>query len=118
MLLSASLTERHARTLLRIPSPQRIRGIQTVIAHRWNVADTEAYVDKLLTEPPALSDPAPENPHSNRLMLNRDVRLFCNSVNNALDIMRRAGVDAQATRRDTEDATEIWIRIPKTECFT
>ena len=118
MLLTASLTERHARTLLRIPPPDRIRVIETVIRRRWNVADTEAYVDKLLLEPPAPPDPVPENPHSNRLMLNRDVRLFCNSVNNALDIMRRAGVDAQTTRRDTEDATEIWIRIPKTECFT
>ena len=35
-----------------------------------------------------------------------------------LDLLRRAGVDAQTTRRETEEATEIWIRIPKKDCFT
>ncbi|MBQ4042657.1 MAG: ParB/RepB/Spo0J family partition protein [Clostridia bacterium] len=116
-ILSAPLTERHARTLLRIPEPQRAQAIDTVIARHWNVADTEAYVDRLLasSEPASVAAPARE---SNRAVLNRDVRLFCNSVNNALDIMRRAGVDAQTTRRETEEATEIWIRIPKKDCFT
>jgi ParB family chromosome partitioning protein len=117
-ILSASLTERHARTLLRIPESQRIQAIETVITRHWNVADTETYVDRLLATPePVPEDTAPVR-ESNRAVLNRDVRLFCNSVNNALDIMRRAGVDAQTTRRETEEATEIWIRIPKTDCFT
>jgi len=117
MILSGALTERHARTLLRIPGDHRPESIRTVIARRWNVADTEAYVDRFLTEAAAPA-PAPVLRDSNRAVLNRDVRLFCNSVNNALDIMRRAGVDAETTRRETEDATEIWIRIPKSNCFT
>lgn len=115
LILAASLSERHARTLLRIPPDDRAEAIRTVIARHWNVAETEAYADRLLSQPASAPPPTRE---SNRPVLNRDVRLFCNSVNNALDIMRRAGVDAQATRRETEDATEIWIRIPKTDCFT
>lgn len=109
LILKAPLTERHARALLRLAGDDRLNALRTVIARRYNVADTEAYVDRLLTAPAE----SPHLPANCRTALSKDARLFCNSVNNALDILRRAGVPAESTRRDTEDATEILIRIPK-----
>ena len=47
----------------------------------------------------------------------RDVRVFFNTVNHALDIMRRGGIDAQSQRRDGEDYIEYVVRIPKTEAL-
>jgi len=47
LILQGSLTERHARTLLRLQGDDRLRAIRRVIAHRMNVAETEAYVDRL-----------------------------------------------------------------------
>ena len=40
------------------------------------------------------------------------VRLFFNSVNKAIDVMRLAGVNADAKRIDHEDYIEYIIKIP------
>lgn len=107
MILSASLTERHARALLRLCGDDRLTALREVIARRLNVAETEAYVDKLLANPP----PPPVRHHQNPVCA--DVRLFCNTVNHALEIMRRAGVPATSEKSDTDDGIEIRIYIPQ-----
>ena len=43
----------------------------------------------------------------------KDVRLFLNSVDRGLHLMRQAGVDAGWDRRDTEQEILLTIRIPK-----
>lgn len=117
LILGASLTERHARALLRLSGDDRLAALREVISRRMNVAETESYVDALLArdkEPPAPAAPAAAPKLSPaRAALVRDVRLFVNSVNHALDIMRQAGIEAESTKRETEDATEILIRIPR-----
>ena len=45
----------------------------------------------------------------------RDVRVFFNSVNRQLDLIRSAGVDAQSQRQETEREIVLTIRIPKRE---
>lgn len=115
-ILSAGLTERHARALLRLNGTSRAEAMAEIIARRMNVAQTEAYIDRLLA-PDVAPDPPDALPirrESNRMQLTRDVRLFCNSVNNALEIMRRSGVPAVSHRRETDSALEILIQIPRT----
>ena len=111
MILGASLTERHARALLRLSGDDRLAALREVVSRRLNVAETEAYVESLL-KPASAAPPAPRLV-STRAPLLRDVRLFVNSVNHALDIMRQAGIAATSAKRETDDATEILIRIPK-----
>ena len=43
----------------------------------------------------------------------KDVRLFLNSLDRSLTIMRSAGVNAGCARQDTEDEILLTIRIPK-----
>ena len=43
----------------------------------------------------------------------KDVRLFLNSLDRSLTLMRSAGVNAGCARQDTEDAILLTIRIPK-----
>ena len=43
----------------------------------------------------------------------RDIRLFFNTVEHAVDTMKKSGVAALAEQRETEDAYEYLIRIPK-----
>lgn len=55
-LTAAGLTERHARALLRLPAAEEQRGaLRTVCRQKLTVAETEEYVERLLTErqPPA-----------------------------------------------------------------
>lgn len=43
----------------------------------------------------------------------RDVRIFYNSVERALEVMRRAGHNITAEKKETEDYTLLTVRIPK-----
>ena len=48
-----------------------------------------------------------------RVFLLKDVRLFLNSLDRGLRLVREAGIGAESRREDTEDAILLTIRIPK-----
>ena len=107
-LLEAGLTERHARALLRVEGDgARMAALQAIAEKHMNVAQAEAYIEVLLQKKEAA--PPPRRPN----FIIKDVRLFLNSINHSMEIMRRAGVDAQCGREETEDAITLTIRIPK-----
>ncbi len=104
-LREAGLSERHARALLRLENDHRLeQAAEHVIACRLTVAQTDQYVDSLL---------AAKKAKPKRTYIIKDVRLFLNSVNRGLSMMRTAGVDACFQRQDTEDSICLTIRIPK-----
>ena len=108
-LITAGMTERHARALLRLDNAeQRQWVIKRMVADKLTVAQTERMVEDLLA---GRVRRKPSKP------LIRDVRVFFNTVNHALDIMRRGGIAAQSQRRDGEDYIEYVVRIPKTEAL-
>ena len=113
LILSSGLTERHARGLLRLTGDDRLTALKHVIAHPLNVAETEAYVESLLNPPEDKPSSAVEVSRPRQKLVIRDVRLFFNSIHHAVDVMRQAGIPAETSRRETEDTTEILIRIPK-----
>ena len=43
----------------------------------------------------------------------RDIRLFLNTVEHAVDTMRRSGVAATMQKEETEEYIEYVVRIPK-----
>ena len=52
-------------------------------------------------------------PSGRRVFLLKDVRLFLNSLDRGLRLVREAGIGAESRREDTEDAILLTIRIPK-----
>ncbi len=104
-LLSAGLTERHARTLLRLDNrEQRQAALTRMAAEKLTVAQSERLVEDLLH---GRVRRRPAKP------LVRDVRVFFNTVNHALDIMRRGGIPAEAQRRDGDEYIEYIVKIPR-----
>ena len=108
LLLKNGLSERHARALLRLEDEgDRLSALRYITAHGLNAAQTEQYISrrlsKLQTTPPK----------GRRSYIIKDVRLFLNTVDRGLRLMRTAGVDARTERQDTEDAILLTIRIPK-----
>ncbi len=98
-------TERHARALLRLPTPEQQTAAARVVAERGlTVARTEEYVERLL-------HPAP--PPRRPVFVLKDVRLFLNTVSRGLSMMKSAGVQADCTRQETDDAIRLTITIPK-----
>jgi len=116
------LTERHARALLRIEDEnQRRTALEAIVNDRLNVAQTDEYIDNIVNgvglqpeEPaPAVAPPTKESkPQGRVLYIVKDVRLFLNSIQRAVDTMRRSGVDANFKREDTQDGLTVTIHIP------
>ena len=71
------------------------------------MAQAEQYIDQRLAQ--LQSTP----PTRRRTFILKDVRLFLNSLDRGLRLVREAGVDARTERQETEDAILLTIRIPK-----
>ena len=107
LLREHHFTERHARALLRLESPNEQRAAaHYVVEHCLTVAKTEQYVEGLLNPAPSGAKPKP-------FFIIKDVRLVLNSITKGLNLMKSAGVDANCDRQDTEDSILLTIKIPK-----
>ena len=104
LILDNGLTERHARALLKLNDPeQRNQALHKVIEKKMNVLQAEDYIETIL---------AGKKPEKKRVMIIRDVRLFLNTINKALDTMKRAGIKAETSKKQGEDFIEYVVRIP------
>ena len=102
------LTERHARALLRLEAEEeRLAALRQIAEKGWNVAQTEQYIDRRLEQ--LQSTP----PAKRRTFILKDVRLFLNSVDRGLRMVRDAGIHADCDRQETEEDILLTIRIPK-----
>jgi len=106
-IIKHKLSERHARALLRINDIESRRGLlQTVIDRGLNVARTEELIEESLK---------PREPvrKGRRTFVAKDIRLFINTIDHAVDAMKTAGIQAQTERKETEEYIECVVRIPK-----
>lgn len=105
-IIENNLSERHARALLRIDNTQMRRQLLRVVADKkLNVAQTEKMVTAALQPKEAT--------RQKRAFIPKDIRLFINTIDHAVDVMKTAGIAAQSERRETEEYFECTVRIPK-----
>ena len=106
--LNLGLTERHARAVLRLPtSEQRTKALRAAAEHTYNVQQTEALVERLLTQ----------KPKQKRTVMVRDVRIFVNTIDRAVKLMTGNGIPATAEKREQPDYIEYVVRIPTAHCI-
>ena len=106
LLRAHGATERHARALLRLDSPERqLEAAEQVAARGLTVAQTEALVEQLPEDSPRR--------RKKPTFILKDVRLFLNTLSRSLELVRSAGVDARCRRQDTDDEILLTIRIPR-----
>lgn len=103
-LLSAGASERHARALLGLPETARAALLVRMVAEEWTVARTEREAAKVKE--------AEQTPRRRVTPLVKDVRLFFNTVDKAVDTMRRSGLDVAAEKREGDGFIEWVVRIP------
>ena len=107
---NSALSERHARALLKLDDEDERKSILTrVITEGLNVAQTEVLVN-LVTK----STPKKHSRGKSKAVI-KDIRIFLNSINRAIDTMRLSGIDAQSVKTDSENFIEYTIRIPKSQ---
>ena len=101
------LTERHARVLLRLKCKgEQLATVEEFHAKNMNVDAAERYVELLLQKEKDLAS------LKKRSAVFKDVRLFVNTLNKAVEMMKAAGIDANSQRIQGEDYIEYIVKIP------
>lgn len=106
-IVSARLTERHARVLLKIDDEGlRVEALDHIIANGLGVADAECYIDGLLRK-------EDERKPAVRLHIIKDYRIYINTLSKAVDTLRRSGLDARCDQVENDDFIKYTVIIPK-----
>ena len=106
---NAGLSERHARALLKLGDEgARREALSKIISENLNVQQSENLINLMLN-----SSPKNNKKQGMSKAVIKDVRIFVNTINKAIDTMRLAGIDAQSDKTDTDNFIEYTIRIPK-----
>ena len=104
-LQRAGLSERHARALLRLSGAERqLSAARQAAENRLTVRQTEALVERMLTEPPRA--PAVRS-------LCRDHRLFVNAVTATVKALQRSNAAVTSRVVEHERDVEVIVTIPR-----
>lgn len=108
MLISDyALTERHARALLHLTSEEmQCLAAKTIYEQQLNVKQTEELVKEML------NSKASKNRRV-KISAYHDMRMFTNTIKQAIDIMRENGVQADMREKSFDWGTEYVIIVKK-----
>lgn len=109
MLIDNKLTERHARSLLKLPTDllQR-RVLKKIIDKSLNVKKTEELVESELFK-------LTSNQAANEISVQKLKGIFSSKIyiNTVKQVFNKCGVNAEYTSKESDDKLEIKIIIPK-----
>ncbi|OWZ83480.1 nucleoid occlusion protein [Natranaerobius trueperi] len=107
------ITERHARTLLKLPSEDlQLELLGQVENEKLNVKQTEERAKVLLqTEEEENKDKKTKGKKKRPVI--RDLRIFLNTIRQAVSVIKDSGLEPDVVEDDYEDRIEIKITLPK-----
>ena len=103
-----SLSERHARALLRLPEEKIQPALEKIVEKKLNVTQTEEYIEELLSEK--------NNKRITKTMFS-DVKIFLKTINHAVDTMKKAVIKADIKKEEKEESFVYHIKIPKKQVY-
>lgn len=110
-LLTAGLSERHARALLKLPdSETQEKFLEKVIRLGLNVRQTEELIESLLDD----NKPDKNGAGTKKFVIN-DYRIVLNTVRQAVATMKHIGLKPVISHSEHEDYFEIMIKVPKNQ---
>ncbi len=113
------LTERHARALLRLPDEEmQWKALMQIVEKNMNVRAADEYIDALLEEIKTREEAAEKEAEKtvSSVVVKRkrsDFRIFLNTIDKALDMVREAGVNPITKKTEFDTYYEYTIRIDK-----
>jgi len=112
ILVDNNLTERHARALLKLHDEQlQLKILKYVCEKGLNVKKTEELVERTIEKyTNETSKKTSEKKYTRSI---KDIRIFVNTIRQAIEIMRKSGVNAKGVQRDRGEFVEFIVRIPK-----
>ncbi len=111
-IISANLTERHARALLKLNPEKRILALNRIIADGLSLKQSEALIEEIISpKSEEIQKEKTEKPIRKSAI--GDVRLFSNSLSKLLDTLQNAGIDARSQKYENDKYIEYKVRIKK-----
>lgn len=112
ILLDNNLTERHARALLKLHDEQlQLKILKQVCEKGLNVKKTEELIERTIEK--YTNEAKKKSAEKKCTKSIKDIRIFVNTIRQAIEIMRKSGVNAKGVQRDRGDFVEFIVRIPK-----
>ena len=107
LIADYSLTERHARALLHLTSEElQCTAAKTIYEQQLNVKQTEDLVRDMLNA-------QPQKTRKLKISAYHDMRMFTNTIKQAIGIMRENGVQADMHEKNFDWGTEYIIKVKK-----
>ncbi|MEG1027846.1 MAG: ParB/RepB/Spo0J family partition protein [Oscillospiraceae bacterium] len=104
LIFANELNERQARALLKIQDKDKlIEAIGYISTHRLSSVQTENYIDAILKS---------SQGKKKIKFIVKDVRIFFNTVSNAVKIMNEAGINVSTQKIECDDYIQYVIKIP------
>lgn len=108
-ILKAGLTEYHAAALLKVEDMTTRKIILSeIIERKLNVSQSEKYIDACLNV-----SSIKKKRNQKRLIIIKDIRIFENTINKAINTMRLSGIDALSNQSETDEFIEYTVKILK-----
>ncbi len=112
-LITDNLTERHARSLLKLENTEnQVAVLNNVRQNGLNVRETESLVEDIL-EDISREMSKKTAPKRNVVKIIKDVRIFLNTINHIVGEMKKTGLKIKVKQEQDEDFITINMRIPK-----
>lgn len=109
IIIDNNLTERHARALLRLPDEKVQREVlKKIITKQLNVKSTEDLIEGILQKE-TREEKKTSNIKERRLI--KDIRLFTNTIKQAVEIMNKSGVETVYEVLKKDNGYEITILV-------
>jgi len=111
VIKSNNLTERHARALLRLSDTKtQLNVLKQVVKRKLNVKETEALINRILD---SLQNKEKLEKKRKLIKALKDVRIYINTIKQAVDLMNKNGVKAVLSQVDSDDYVEFIVRISR-----
>jgi ParB family chromosome partitioning protein len=105
-IIIAGLSERHARALLALPdNSARNKALDIIIERHLTVSEAERLIGDILRRR--------KEPKKQPIKVFKDMRIFINTLNHAVDSIRKAGIEADTAKSETDEYFEYVVRILK-----
>ncbi len=109
LILKFGLSERHARLFLKVSDDKRIDCIKRAAKYNMNVAQTEKMINNMKEE----RDEEEEKTTNRPKIVFKDVRIFMNTINKAIETMKQSGVNAALMKKENDEYIEYTVKIHK-----
>ena len=100
------ITERHARALLSVPKEEQKHVLDTIVKKGLTVAQSEKLIQKE-------SEPKEKKEKKMLKGLTRNIRIGLNTIEQAVGMIQKSGIDISSETKETEDEVVVTLRFPK-----